>query len=97
MLKWTIACKNVVNNALNHREHFSLSDKFDFKNTPSICMCEQDTVTQLNNLINKMEQGLRTQNDVDNEWCDLLNDRMYTHITYRSVKVDLDYSGTVNF
>jgi len=38
-------------------------------------MCDADTLILLNSLIDKLEQGVQSQNDIDifyDEWCDVL-------------------------
>ena len=55
-------------------------------------MRDADTCTLLllNSLIDKLEQGVQRQNDIDifyDEWCDVLK-HMYNNIAYKSVNVD---------
>ena len=66
----------------------STFDKFDLSNIPNGFMCDPSTLRQLNRLIDNLEQGLQTQNDIDSmysEWCGLIKVSMYKDIPYEAI------------
>lgn len=55
--------------------------KFDFKNVDGTFLCANDSLTNVNNVIDKLDQSLQTQSDIDG-----VKDNVYEHIPYKTLK-----------
>ena len=57
------------------------------------------TITEINALVNQLEQGMRTQSDTDiayNGWCNLVKSEMYDKLSYKTVHLDSKYVNKRN-
>lgn len=64
-------------------------DRFDLSNVNNYFMNSHSAVLQINNVIQKLEQGFRSQNDIDlvyEDWCNVVKQNMYKDIPFKTIK-----------
>ena len=66
LLRWNIICNSVEERVDSCSENTSNTfDKFDFDKISRNFMCDHETVSKLNALIDNLEQGMQRQCDID--------------------------------
>ena len=79
MLSWIIVCDSVLSE-YNDESTFSRSvDKFDVSAVPDTFLSSEETLSQVNTIIDKLEHSKRSQDDIDgifSEWCGIVQNNM---------------------
>ena len=55
-------------------------------------MNDPEGLLRVNNIIDKLDQSLKTQGDIDmvyDEWCDFIRDEMYTSIPHKTIRAGI--------
>lgn len=64
-------------------------DKFDLSNRNNYFMNSPTALLQINNVIDKLEQGFRSQNDIDlvyADWCNVVKQNIYKDIPFKTIQ-----------
>ncbi|XP_052256259.1 uncharacterized protein LOC127861632 isoform X1 [Dreissena polymorpha] len=64
------------------------TDKFDCSRIPNDFLLNQVLVGQINDCISNLEQGYRTQSDIDQafgDWCGIVRDEMYDKLPFKTI------------
>ncbi|KAH3818531.1 hypothetical protein DPMN_120252 [Dreissena polymorpha] len=64
------------------------TDKFDCSRIPNDFLLNQVLVGQINDCISYLEQGYRTQSDIDQafgDWCGIVRDEMYDKLPFKTI------------
>ncbi|XP_060597913.1 uncharacterized protein LOC132751716 [Ruditapes philippinarum] len=90
LLSWNILC-NITRKKTDHFGNTSDSyDKFDRSYFSNYFLCNSDILSEVNSTIDTLEQGMRTQNDVNiayDKWCEIVKNAMYENVPYKSIKI----------
>lgn len=90
-LRWQIDTSQFINcnNAdTDNVKNSKCFDKFDVSSVPDHFLSDHESLYKLNETISVLEQGFRTQADIDScydDFCNILKDNMYKSIPYKTI------------
>ena len=67
-------------------------DKFNVSSVPESFFADDETILEINFVIDMLEQGLRTQSELDTAysgWCYIIKSDMYHKLPYRTVNPNI--------
>lgn len=98
LLRWDLVYRDIdILNIDIHSEVSVSYDKFNLGQVPENFMCDTDTLHKINAIINDIEQGRRTQHDIDSlydSWCHVIKDSMYASIPYKTIRTSNSTNGS---
>jgi len=88
ILTWNVGIPAVLCSTSTDTESAPSFDKFELNNLPDYFLADNSTLTAVNSLIDTLEQGFRTQSELDtayNGWCDIIKHDMYSKLPFKTV------------